>query len=117
MARLNRYRESNAGNIVIATGDTRQLERIDCIMNQHDYEAYRDKCVGLILPASMFFKENQRMHSKKDKEAPKSFKQAVFDASVPVGNTINKYVETTRGLRATYNIAYMSRSSADRGSR
>ncbi|MFM7984787.1 MAG: hypothetical protein ACKPKO_36240 [Candidatus Fonsibacter sp.] len=50
LVRIKRYCDSNPDKIVVATGDTNQLECIDCITNQHDYDEYYNKCVDLILP-------------------------------------------------------------------
>ena len=38
LARIKRYCEEHPDKIVIATGDTSQLESIDCITNQHNYD-------------------------------------------------------------------------------
>ncbi|MFM7982405.1 MAG: hypothetical protein ACKPKO_24100, partial [Candidatus Fonsibacter sp.] len=38
LARIKRYCESNPDNIVVATGDTDQLECIECITDQNDYD-------------------------------------------------------------------------------
>ncbi|MFM7981667.1 MAG: hypothetical protein ACKPKO_20350, partial [Candidatus Fonsibacter sp.] len=45
--------------IVVATGDTDQLECINCITNQNNYDEYYNKCVDMIFPVRMFLKENQ----------------------------------------------------------
>lgn len=75
MARTKRYCESNPVKVVIATGDTRQLERIDCITNHHDYDKYHKRRVDLILSARMFCKENNRLGSNVDKDTLKLCKQ------------------------------------------
>ncbi|MFM7978711.1 MAG: hypothetical protein ACKPKO_05295, partial [Candidatus Fonsibacter sp.] len=75
LARIKRYCDNNPDKIVVATGDTNQLECIDCITNQHDYDEYYNRCVDLIFPMGMFFRENKRLKSKKDKETLKCFKR------------------------------------------
>ena len=50
LARIKRYCESNPDKIVVATGDTNQLECIDCLTNQNDYDEYYNKCVDIIFP-------------------------------------------------------------------
>ena len=50
LARIKRYCESNPDKIVVATGDTNQLECIDCITNQNDYDEYYSRCVDMIFP-------------------------------------------------------------------
>ncbi|MFM7984884.1 MAG: hypothetical protein ACKPKO_36745, partial [Candidatus Fonsibacter sp.] len=59
LARIKRYGDNNPDNIVVATGDTNQLECIDCITNQHDYDEYYNRCVDLIFPVGIFFRENK----------------------------------------------------------
>ncbi|MFM7982280.1 MAG: hypothetical protein ACKPKO_23470, partial [Candidatus Fonsibacter sp.] len=77
-------------------GDTNELECIDCITNQHDYDEYYNKCVDLTFPVGMFFRENNRLKSKKDKETLKCFKRDVLDDRIPIGNTSKKYFNTTK---------------------
>jgi len=48
LARVKRYCESNPDNILVATGDTDQLECIDNITNQNDYDKYYNRCVDMI---------------------------------------------------------------------
>ena len=50
LARIKRYCEEHPEKIIIATGDTCQLESIDCITNQHDYDEYYNRCIDLIFP-------------------------------------------------------------------
>jgi len=45
LARIKRYSEQNPGKIVLATGDTNQLETIDLVSDQIDYETYMDHCI------------------------------------------------------------------------
>ncbi|MFM7987901.1 MAG: hypothetical protein ACKPKO_52170, partial [Candidatus Fonsibacter sp.] len=96
LARIKRYCESNPDKIVVATGDTDQLECIDCITNQNNYDENYNKCVDMIFPAGMFLNENKRLKSKKDKDTLKRFKQDIFDESIPVSQTIGKYFRTAK---------------------
>ena len=65
LARIKRYCESNPEKIVVATGDTNQVECIDCVTNQSDDDEYYNKCVEMIFPGGMLFRENKRLKSKK----------------------------------------------------
>ena len=74
LARIKRYCHEQPEKIVIATRDTNQLESIDCITNQHNYDEYYNKCVDLIFPDSMCLRENRRLKRKRDKETLTQFK-------------------------------------------
>jgi hypothetical protein len=106
LARIKRYCDEHPDKIIIATGDTNQLECIDCITNQHDYDEYYNRCVDLIFPDNMYFKENKRLKRKKDKETLRQFKQDIFDETIAVETTIKKYFKMTKELETVYNVAY-----------
>jgi hypothetical protein len=116
LARIKRYCDANPDKIVIATGDTNQLECIDCVTNQHDYDTYYNKCVDMIFPDSMYLKENKRLKTKKDKDLLKQFKQDIFDESIPIETTVKKYFKLNKKLETTYNVAYRN-STCERVSR
>ena len=111
LARIKRYCDNNPNNIVVATGGTKQLECIDCTTNQHDYDEYYNRCVDLVFPVSMLFKENKRLKSKRDNETLKCFKWDVFDDNILVSATTKKYFKTTKDIKTTYNIAYKNATS------
>ena len=48
----------------------------------------------MIFPVGMFFRENKRLKSKKDKETLAQFKRDIFDNTIPVSTTIGKYFKT-----------------------
>ena len=96
LARTKRYCESKPDKIVVATGDTDQLEWIDCITNQNDYDKYYNRCVDMIFPVGMFSRLNKRLKSKKDKETLDIFKQDIFDNNIPVSQTISRYFKTVK---------------------
>ena len=106
LARIKRYCEEHPEKIIIATGDTCQLESIDCITNQHDYDEYYNRCVDLIFPVNMFLKENKRLKDPRDKETLKAFKNDIFDESIPVEKTVRKYFKLIKEWNTTDNIAY-----------
>ena len=90
----------------MATGDTDQLDCIDCITNQNNDDEYYNRCVYMIFRVGMFLKENKRLKSKKDKETLKRFKRDIFDESIPVSQTIGKYLRTVKDINTKYNLAY-----------
>ena len=53
----------------------------------------------------MFFRENKRLKSKKDKETLERLKRAIFDNTIPVSTTINKNFKTIQELKTKYNLA------------
>ena len=106
LARIKRYCDEHPDKIVIATGDTSQLESIDCITNQRNYDEYYNECVDLIFPDNMYFKENTRLKNAEDKETLRELKQEIFDESIPVETTIRKYFQMVKTWNTIYNIAY-----------
>ena len=83
-----------------------QLECIDCITNQHDYDEYYNRCEDLIFPVNMFLKENKRLKDNKFNDTLMAFNRDIFDLSIPVENTMRKYFKLTKERTAMDNIAY-----------
>ena len=108
LARIKRYCDKNPEKIVIATGDTSQLECIDQITNQHDYDEYYNRCIDQIFPKNMYFRENKRLKSKKDKDTLGDVKRDIFDEDIPIETTIKKYFGVVADWKTTYNIAYFN---------
>jgi hypothetical protein len=106
LARIKRYCEEHPEKIVIATGDTCQLESIDCITNQHNYDEYYNKCVDLIFPINMCLQENKRLEKQEDKDTLKQLKLDIFDESIPIWKTVRKYFKLVKTINTTNNIAY-----------
>ena len=52
LAKIKRYSENNPNKIILATGDANQLETIDLISNQLDYETYMDQCINTVFPTT-----------------------------------------------------------------
>ena len=53
----------------------------------------------MIFPVGMFFRENNRLKSKKDKETLERFKKDIFDNTIPVSTTISKYRKRSKRSR------------------
>lgn len=106
LAKIKRYSENNPGKIILATGDTNQLETIDLVSNQVDYETYVDSCINTIFPNSITLRENKRLRTQADKDTLKQFKEDIFNESIPTSVTIKKYFKFATEVRTTSNIAY-----------
>ena len=48
LGRIKHYCENNPDKIIIATGDTDQLECIDLVSDQFDYNTYMNHCIDII---------------------------------------------------------------------
>jgi hypothetical protein len=64
LAGIQRYCDEHPDNIVIATGDTYQLESIDCIANLPNYDVLQ-QARGPDLPRQHVPQENKRLKRKK----------------------------------------------------
>ena len=53
---------------MIATGDTNQLESIDLITNQHDYDEYYNRCIDLVFPNNIYLRESKRLKDPRQRE-------------------------------------------------
>jgi hypothetical protein len=107
LAKVKRYSENNPAKIILATGDTNQLETIDLISNQLDYETYMDHCIDTIFSNNINLHENKRLKTVADKAILKQFKEDIFNESIPVIKTVKKYFKLTReATTTTNNIAY-----------
>ena len=106
LASIKRYSAENEDKIILATGDTDQLESIELITNQHNYNEYQNRCVDLIFPINMNFKENKRLEDPKDREKLKEIKIMVFDKNIPIDTIVKKNFKLTQNWETIYNIAY-----------
>jgi len=106
LARIRSYAKNNPGKIILATGDTNQLETIDLVSDQLNYEAYMDQCIDSIFPNNIMLQENKRLTSEADKQTLRQFKADIFDESIPVVRIIRKYFRFTNTVETSSNIAY-----------
>ena len=112
-ARINRYCENNPTKIILAMGDTIQLETIDLVINQIDYETYVDHCINTIFPSSITLHENKRLKTQADKDVLRQFKADIFNESIPTSVTIKKYFKFASDIKTTHNIAYRNTTCED----
>ena len=106
LARIKRYCDEHPEKIVLATGDTNQLETIDQLTNQLDYDQYYNHCIDTIFPYRLYFQENKRLKTIEDKLVLKQFKEDNFNLAFPMKITIQRYFRMTDRITTTYNIAY-----------
>jgi hypothetical protein len=102
LAKIKRY----PSKIILATGDTNQLETIDLVSNQIDYETYTDHCINTIFPNGVTLRENKRLKTQADKEILRQFKEDIFNERIPTSTTIKKYFKFVTEVKTINNIAY-----------
>ena len=90
LAKIKRYSETHPDKIIIATGDTCQLETIDLISSEIDYDEYMNHCINIIFPNNICLKENKRLKTEEDKDKLKHFKADIFNKAIPIITTLRK---------------------------
>ncbi len=70
LAKPKRYSENNTDKTILATGDTNQLETIDVVSNQIDYETYTDHCINTISPNGFTLHKKQTFENTIRKRHP-----------------------------------------------
>ena len=113
LARIKRFCEEHPNKIVIATGDTNQLESIDLITNRHDYDEYFNRCIDLVFPSNIFLRENKRLKDPRQRETLKNFKADIFDETIPTITTLRKYFKIAKESNTIFNIAYKNSTCAE----
>ena len=108
LARIKKYADNNPDKIIIATGDTNQLETCDPLVEElgDQYSSYVNQCIDSIFPNAMFLKENKRLKSEEDKRNLKQVKMDIFDEKKPIIETIRRYFKFTDDIDTIENIAY-----------
>ena len=59
LARITKYCDEHSDKIIIATGDTSQLEPINSLSNQFDYDYYSDNCINQIFTYEIDLEEKK----------------------------------------------------------
>jgi hypothetical protein len=109
LRKIKQYSESNQNKIIIATGDTCQLEPIEKLSNTINYEKYADHCINSIFPNEIFLFINKRLKSEEDKLKLIQIKQDIFNEDIPMLETISKYFKfTTEVTQSLKNIAFLN---------
>lgn len=106
LAKIKRYCDDNPGNIILATGAAIQLESIYQITNTQDYDKYYNRCIDLIFPINMNFKEHKRLRDPTDREMPEDLKRDIFDESIHIETTVKTSFKLIQTMETIYNIAY-----------
>ena len=96
LAKVKRYSELNPNKIILATGDTDQLEAIDLVSDRINCDAYMNHCVDTIFPHNVLLKENKRLKTEHDKRCLAMLKQDIFNEAIPIKNTLQKYFHSTK---------------------
>ena len=112
LARIKHYADKHPEKIIIATGDTNQLETIDIVSNQLDYDECSNHCINIIFPNMIYLRENKRLKREEDKRKLSLFKEEIFDQSIPIRDTIRKYFKLTKWPNTENNIAYKNATCA-----
>ncbi len=113
LSRIKRYCDEHPEKIIIATGDTDQLECIDLITNQKNYDEYCNFCINVIFPDSIKLKENKRLKSKEHQKLLKRIKKDIFNESLPVRDIIERYFKMVDKLTTSFNIAFKNKTCED----
>ena len=64
LPKIRRYSERNPDKIILATGDTDQLEAIDLVSDRINYDDYMNHCIDTIFPNNILLKENKRLKTE-----------------------------------------------------
>ena len=73
VAKIKKFCIEHPDKIIIATGDTCQLDPINEYTNTKNYEEYADECINQIFTFEINLEENKRLESEEDKVKLKQF--------------------------------------------
>ena len=106
LAKVKCYSELNPDKIILATGDTDQLETIDLVSDQINYDTYMNHCIDTIFPNTILLKENKRLTNDWDKPTLATIKREIFKEDIPIKDTIRKWFQSTKTVHTETSIAF-----------
>ena len=107
LIRIKKYCDANPSKIIIATGDTLQLECISEITNTHDYDYYSNTCIDMIFPNEVKLNISKRVATDEQRSRLKKIKNAIFKNNKSTKKIIQLYFKTTNKINnSVNNIAY-----------
>jgi ribosomal protein S24E len=106
LVKIKQYADKNPNKIILATGDTKQLETIDLVSNQIDYDTYMNNCIDAIFPNNIKLHENKRLKTQEDKDTLRRFFVDIFNEKIPIIVTLKKYFKFVSEINTDENIAY-----------
>ena len=81
--------------MIIATGDANQLETIDLISSEIDYDEYTNNCINMIFPHNIYLKQAKRSTTEAANNRLKYFKADMFNKAIPMRTTLRTYCKVT----------------------
>ena len=105
LTRIKKYSETKLDKIIIATGDTNQLETVEQLSNTISFEEYSEHCINTIFPNSICLTINKRLQTDEDRNILKQFKLDIFNADIQIKTTITKYFKMVDKIITNNNIA------------
>jgi thymidine kinase len=103
LAKIKHFVENNQDKIIIATGDTCQLEPISSLTNTRDWAEYADECINQIFPYEIYLKENKRLKTQEQRDKLKRIKRDIFNSKIPMMKTFKKYFKFTSDITNSLN--------------
>ena len=79
LGRIKRYSESHLEKIILATGDTCQLEAVETLSNTKSFDEYSNHCIDTFFSNSTYLRENKRLKTEEDKQNLKQLKLDIFN--------------------------------------
>ena len=103
--------ENKASKIIIATGDTLQLNPVQELTNTKEYREYADEIIDNIFEHNILLKICKRLHTEEDKQKLNNIKADIFENKISTTKLIEKYFRYTNEIASSkYNIAYLNKT-------
>ena len=71
--------KNNLDNIVLATGDTKQLKNPETVSNTIGFEKYADHCIDLIFKNNIILYECKKLKTEEDRNKLKDVERMIIE--------------------------------------
>jgi hypothetical protein len=99
----------NNDKIILATGDINQLESVEQISNNKNYDEYLNHCINMIFPYYINLQEIKRVKDNEQKEKLKQISYDILHTDIPVDDIIKKYKLKTTNKLCMNNLAFTNK--------